>query len=231
MTSLIQYILGELLSRPEEDVTAVTSAAALVLLIYSEPQDRGALKSRESLIRHWADKVRHPPTSRTGSGVGFFFALTMAYPILGHLPGGTSQDNALICSAILDRWATDKKTETRVSLLQALTQGGFLRHNVHQYLDLLAEGLDDYTTTARGDVGSHVRLQAVRATKSLWESIGGAGLPEEVLQATVSRLFLRVLRLAAEKLDRVRVEAQAALALTLQERWVVFRIPSPSCGS
>ncbi len=76
--------------------------------------------------------------------------------------------------------------------------------------ELVAEGLDDYTTNARGDVGANVRYEAIRATRALWEGGLESGL--------VEGLFLRILRLAAEKLDRVRAQAQAALAVVLKER-------------
>ncbi|KAK8079801.1 hypothetical protein PG997_007619 [Apiospora hydei] len=75
-------------------------------------------------------------------------------------------------------------------------------------------GLDDYTTTARGDIGSHVRLEAIKATKTLWEQIVDDHDPNG-LYGSIASLLPSMLRLAAEKLDRVRIEAQAAVALIL----------------
>ncbi len=222
LLSLLQANLSMWLNRPEEDVISATSEAALVVLIFSGPEDGGDIQSRNNTIRAWADAVLHPSTNRTGAEFGYFFALTKAHPMLPHIPPrDTGQveagDNALICRAVLGRWASDQRIETRVALLQALTQSDVLVANVSQFLGLIAEGLDDYTTNARGDIGSHVRLQALRATKGLWRSIddGAGGRPENV-EKLVSQLFLRILRLAAEKLDRVRTEAHSTLTLTLQ---------------
>ncbi|GAP82611.2 putative tubulin-folding cofactor D [Rosellinia necatrix] len=73
----------------------------------------------------------------------------------------------------------------------------------------VGEGLDDYTTNARGDIGSHVRLEAIKATKTLWQAQYGN-------KDLVVRLFPQILRLAAEKLDRVRAEAKSTLEAILQ---------------
>ncbi|KAK7997016.1 hypothetical protein PG989_005056 [Apiospora arundinis] len=65
-------------------------------------------------------------------------------------------------------------------------------------------------------LGSHVRLEAIRATKTLWEQIGDEdGSGEPFVSGSIASLLPSMLRLAAEKLDRVRIEAQAAVALLL----------------
>ena len=201
---LFQRNITAWLDRPEAEVTSAASASALVRLIFSSARDR------EATIRSWAQTVRHPPSARTGAGFGFFTALTMAHPLVP--PGEEGTEVTVMSSALLERWASDKRVETRVALLQALTASDVLERNAPLFLPLLAEGLDDYTTTARGDIGSHVRLQALRATKSLWASRRGC----VVLSDVAARLFLPVLRLAAEKLDRVRAEAHLTLAMCLQ---------------
>jgi hypothetical protein len=105
-----------------------------------------------------------------------------------------------------------------VCIVQSLTGSELLRRNTDVFLPLVAEGLDDYTTNARGDVGSLVRFEAIRATKSLWERLEEEEEGEGSAGPLVTELFLRILRLAAEKLDRVRAEAQAALAVALKQR-------------
>jgi hypothetical protein len=85
------------------------------------------------------------------------------------------------------------------------------------FLDALADGLNDYTTSAQGDIGSHVRVQALKAVRSLWEELDREDANEWMVQS-LERLFYSILRLSAEKLDRVRPEAQAALALTMEKR-------------
>lgn len=58
-------------------------------------------------------------------------------------------------------------------------------------------------------MGSHVRVQALRAVCFLWQD--AACLSKE----SIETLLHSVLRLSAEKLDRIRPEAQSALALLL----------------
>jgi tubulin-specific chaperone D len=224
LTALLQYNIQQWLGRGEEEVQRSASAAALAVLVFS-PRERKKetetdIESREGFIHRWADKVRVPPTARTGVGFGFFFALTMAHPVLPHIGGAEDEKADIICDALLQRWTSDQRVETHVALLQALTESEVLERNVGRFLPAIAQGLDDYTTTARGDIGSHVRLQALRATKSLWKSLGEAPNSEndERMKEIVTHLFLRVLRLASEKLDRVRVEAHATLAMALQPR-------------
>jgi len=229
LARLMHENLDEWLARPEDDVIAAASHAALVLLLFSPPPTRAALTAA------WAELVTR--SARTGAGFGFFFALAMAHPVLSRPPPPSAPDDddgdgaAVACDALLARWAADTRVESRVALLQALTRSDLLAARAPRFLALVAEGLDDYTTTARGDVGSHVRLEALRATKRLWRPIhdsGDADAPAEArehLAEITRRLFLRVLRLAAEKLDRVRVEAQAVLALALKKEYGSSQLP------
>jgi hypothetical protein len=137
------------------------------------------------------------------------------YPLASTL--ALDDEKTLIYDAITERWRIDTWTDTRACILQSLTGSELLRQNSNVFLRLVAEGLDDYTTTARGDVGSHVRFEAIRVTKSLWTNLGEDSAANVAL---VSGLFLRILRLAAEKLDRVRAQAQAALGVLLKPRYV-----------
>ncbi|KAJ5000941.1 hypothetical protein K4K48_001987 [Colletotrichum sp. SAR 10_66] len=210
ITSLVSTfgpVIAAGLSRPEKEAVSASSEAALIHLLFSPPD------SRRTMIQEWASTVRHRPTSRTANDTGVLCALTMAYPITSTF---RSQEADVVCDTVLARWAGDNDIDTRVAILQSLSQSVLLRNRAPVFLDLLAEGLNDYTTNARGDVGSHVRLEALRATKSLWKLAFAQETTEiEWLPEAVSKLFLRILRLAAEKLDRVRTEAHAVLALTL----------------
>ncbi|KAM0530761.1 hypothetical protein ACHAPS_000404 [Verticillium nonalfalfae] len=215
------------LSRPEKSAIAAAAEAALVLLAFSEPAERNRI------VTQWAATTRQKPTSRTTSDHGYFAALTMAHPLTTTATRVCTSDTAdtpesdMTTDAILSRWASDKDIDTRVAILQSLTESVVLQDGAPAFLDLLAQGLNDYTTTARGDVGSHVRLGALRATRCIWRSLqsGGSTRQQECLRAAVSKLYLNVLRLAAEKLDRVRTEAQAVLSLTLTPRSVISHHP------
>lgn len=209
ITELVKTGVSTWLGRPEKEVIAAASHAGLVLLILCSPSERRAV------IRSWADRARHRPSARTGTEPGYFAALAMSYPVLSTLDS-KHEDYALVRDAILTRWENDEDTDTRLSVVQALAQTELLRQHPGDFLDLLAGALDDYTTSARGDVGSHVRVAGIRATKSLWECIqqeDSAG--DHGMQDVIAKLFLRILRLAAEKLDRVRVEAHMCLSLAL----------------
>ncbi|KAK0665708.1 putative tubulin-specific chaperone D [Cercophora samala] len=202
---LTRTYLAKWLLTQEPDLITPAADAALTMLIFSDDRER------EEIVKEWAGIVRHRPTSsRVATWGGHFSALAMSYSIASTLQ--TSQIKELICDAFVERWNTDPYTDVHVAVLQSLTRSnsksGLLRDNTDIFLPLIAEGLDDYTTTAQGDVGSMVRFQAIRAAKALWT--------ESPFGPLVEGLILRILRLAAEKLDRVRAEAQVALSLILK---------------
>ncbi|KAK8118690.1 uncharacterized protein PG998_003316 [Apiospora kogelbergensis] len=146
-------------------------------------------------------------------GDGFFRALSGSYHIIAaSLDTTTALDQAT--TAISHRWSSDIWVETHIAILQSLVGQDMLRVKASSFIPIIREGLDDYTTTARGDIGSHVRLEAIRATKTLWEQILDTHGFDE-LSESIASLLPGMLRLAAEKLDRVRIEAQAAVALLL----------------
>ena len=217
VVSFTKANLTNWLTRTEEEVLSAASDAALVMLVFSGKEEC------ENIIKDWVEKVRHRPSSgaRTNSTTGYFSALTKPHQVVSTLDTH-SRDEAenLVSVAITERWRNDRDVDTHVAILKSLTGTGTLRNSVGLFIELIAEGLDDYTTNARGDVGSLVRLQAIRATRWIWEEFkanGGGGQKEGGLwRGVVSKLFLRIIRLAAEKLDRVRVEAQAALAVVLK---------------
>lgn len=202
LTSSLRSIIPTWLNRNEQETVEPAAAASLVLLIFSGPTER------KVILDEWAETVKHRPTSRTTvHGNGYFHALTIAQPL-----AELSEDVA--SKALLERWEWDTEVESRVAILQSLTQSRVLRDKPMIFLDLIAEGLNDYTTNARGDVGSHVRVQALKAVRALWSNLDGV---VEWTGDSVRSLFFSTLRLSAEKLDRVRPEAQAAIALVLKE--------------
>jgi hypothetical protein len=205
--SLVRSNLQKWLVWPDLEIIAAASEAAVVLMIFCGNAER------DEAIKGWADAARARQSSKTRTTSGHFSALAAVYPLASTL--ALEQDKTLICDAITERWRTDTASDTRACILQSLTGSDLLQQNTDVFLGLVTEGLDDYTTNARGDVGSIVRFEAIRATKSLWERLDGDAEDKVPL---VSGLFLRILRLAAEKLDRVRAEAQAALAVILKER-------------
>lgn len=208
LDKLIQTIktnVNAWLLRPEDEVIPAASEAGLVLLFFCTATER------EQIILGWADLVRHRPSGRAGTAGGFFSALVLSYAIAAH-------DDEVIRSAIQQRWATDPYNETRVLVLRSLTGSELLERNIDALLGIITDGLDDYTTNARGDVGSLVRHRAIKATRALWQARKREAASGGTHLEAASSLFLRILRLAAEKLDRVRAEAQITLAEALNPR-------------
>lgn len=81
------------------------------------------------------------------------------------------------------------------------------RSTISNILEGLLVSLNDYTITERGDVGSLVRIEALDALKALYDSKKPAKYDPELVQKCHSA----VLRLALEKLDKVRLEAAKCL--------------------
>lgn len=206
------------LNRNEQETIDSASRAALVLLIFSKLEDRKAILSE------WARIIEHKPSKHISThGDGYFYALAMAQPF-AQLYQQPSDPVDVTGRALMGRWEWDRYVDTRVAILQSVTQSRILQDNPGPFLSIIADGLNDYTTNARGDVGSHVRVRALRAVKVLWENLGDAHRESEWLAASIRSLFLSTLRLSAEKLDRVRPEAQAALALAFAEARYVFTL-------
>ncbi|PHH68866.1 hypothetical protein CDD82_220 [Ophiocordyceps australis] len=213
------------LSSNEMETVEPAAAAALLLLILSRPDDRA------KTLQEWIDVVRTKPANRAATtGLGFFQAVALAQP-LAHGCGLSGKERDGVCEAFLERWREDARVETRTALLGSLIRSRLICRKPLDFLKLLQAGLGDYTTTARGDVGSHVRVQALRAVRLLWERIDDCpGQEAEWIDESIKTLYGSTLRLAAEKLDRVRVEAQVVVGLTLQESHAKALISS-SCSS
>ncbi|RYP16998.1 hypothetical protein DL767_010092 [Monosporascus sp. MG133] len=182
---ILSDLMSGWLDRDESEVANASSKAALVLLIFSTPGNRA------SIIKGWCERVSRTQTLRNRHGNGFFHAITRAYPLLTSLNQAAGESNSA-SKALAGRWSIDKEIETRVAILESLIDRRVLKDNALDFLAIISDGLDDYTTNARGDIGSHVRLSAIKTAKTIW---------------------------SAEKLDKVRVEAQSALALVLQPEY------------
>ncbi|KAI0428086.1 tubulin folding cofactor D C terminal-domain-containing protein [Xylaria sp. FL1042] len=202
---IIESCANDWLDRNENEAINPSSEATLVLLLLSRPPRRA------EIIQGWSEKICTPRTPRARHGDGYFHALTRSQPILTYLETTGHADTKRISIPMVlgERWAKDENIETHVAIIQSLINRNVLKLESAEFLSLISEGLDDYTTNARGDIGSHVRLEAIKATKTLWQA-------ENRNQELVIRLFPQILRLAAEKLDRVRAEAKSTLEIVLQ---------------
>ncbi|KFZ06565.1 hypothetical protein V501_07291 [Pseudogymnoascus sp. VKM F-4519 (FW-2642)] len=188
---------------------AVAAATSLTLIIPTA--------ASESLIHAWAvavtdhsSRTRHP---------GYLFVLASVFT--------HTQSQDTICALILSQWQQATNIVDRVSILQCLNRAHILDSHTARFIPLIAEGLDDYTTDARGDIGSLARIEALKATSKAFATIPRDGQSGAVVgdgnedwfadEELFGSLYSRTLRLAAEKLDKVRGEAQTALAILIQD--------------
>ncbi|KAF7529424.1 hypothetical protein G7054_g9872 [Neopestalotiopsis clavispora] len=190
----------------EIEVVDAVAPASSILMLFSKTEEQ------IQFVLKMVDVISDPKSSRKKHGYGYFFALTQAYHVAATLPDDR-QILLRIKDAFRSRWSSEREIESRVAILQSLSGKDILRHEILGFLPMISEGLDDYTTNARGDIGSHVRLEALKATRTVWEACTEKAHGE--ISSEMLSLFPKVLRLAAEKLDRVRIEAQATLGLLL----------------
>lgn len=212
---VLPRILDECLVRTEEVVVDAASEAAVVLLFFLKSNQR------EELIESWANLVLNGP--RAANIKGHLFALTRSHTVvsMSHEEARNTTSDT-IPKTLLQCWAKDTTVDVRVGILESLVQGDVLRYNIQTLLRIISEALEDYTTDARGDVGSHARLHAIQANKHLWALMADPETrpAEAASHSAASSLLLPIMRLSAEKLDKVRPEAQSTLALALCSEYV-----------
>lgn len=191
LIDLAKSLLSKWLRRDEPDVIEAASNATVNLLV-SISNDQ-----KHSMI---SDLVGVISESRRGQDKGVLSVLLVAYPIAGFL-------QPAIIHAVRNYWNKGNDIESRVTVLQSLSKSVFASRI--DFADIISEGLDDYTTNARGDVGSLVRIEAVKVAGALWKDRVISWENSE--SAIFSAIFGKVLRLGSEKLDRVRIEAQKSI--------------------
>ncbi|PLB42066.1 tubulin folding cofactor D C terminal-domain-containing protein [Aspergillus candidus] len=134
--------------------------------------------------------------------------------VLGAIFRKISPENGVrqsIIEELLRVASKEELIEKRVVAVKSLTTGVLPYIDVtHTIADNLVEFLNDYTTNRRGDIGSLVRMEAIQAAYTvLQKKIGTAD------RSHVQEIVGCLCRLAAEKLDKVRLQAW----LCLQSFW------------
>ena len=203
---LAEELLMVWLHRTEKEVVDAATEAVASWMWIIDSQQRGLFVGKCISEVLEVSRARLIP--------GYFFALAAVFSVVAM----NQQDE--ICNAILHRWQTISDIESKVIILQSLTQGSLLDSHASRFINIIAEGLDDYTTDVRGDIGSLVRVEALRAARRAFKYIPWDDIKEENdgmkswfrQLDSFSTLYGKVLRLSAEKLDRVRIEAQQTLA-------------------
>jgi tubulin-specific chaperone D len=216
IVTLAEELLLIWLRRTEKEVVEAATEAAVTLMLIVDNQQRSRF------VGKWILEVLEVGGGRLIPG--YIFALATVFPIVA-IP---QQDE--ICIAILHRWQVISDVESKIIVLQSLTQGNILDAHASRFVNIIADGLDDYTTDGRGDIGSLVRVEALKAACRAFKSIPWDDIKEENDGSkswfrqldTFSTLYGKILRLSAEKLDRVRIEAQQTLAQVCRYDVYVF---------
>ncbi|KAI5779902.1 tubulin folding cofactor D C terminal-domain-containing protein [Peziza echinospora] len=126
---------------------------------------------------------------------------------------------AKVVDVLVDAATRQGDVEMRVAGIRAITRGIMAKKDedfdIGKFPGLAVafyDGLDDYAVDSRGDVGSWVRMDCIKAVIEGWNS--GAlnfGLGEELMSGLIQRLV----RLSVEKLDKLRSGAFEALHAVL----------------
>jgi hypothetical protein len=159
-------------------------------------------------------RIAHDSSGSVLQGSGRVVALGAAFSWLQDIYGCNQAEACTLLSTVI---RTAPLTEWRVVALQAMEliiQAGTIDADVlPELVSALDAGLNDYTITERGDVGSLVRNKAIQCVRRLWES-------DQPMLESASEQLLRgnIVRLALEKMDRVRVQAARCLAQEPESR-------------
>ncbi|KAI9777363.1 MAG: hypothetical protein M1835_005261, partial [Candelina submexicana] len=160
---------------------------------------------RAELIRSWIksldeDWKERPRGAYRGFGHVAALGAVFAHFSDGKHIDGVTPEQGLIIDSLVARTVPTMPVELRVTAIQSLATvitASMVRS--------ICTSLEDYTVDQRGDIGSWIRLAAIDAVAA--SSKHGA-VDSSLGQ---NELFAGVCRLAAERLDKVRIRAWACL--------------------
>lgn len=184
-----------------EDGTVTDAAAAAnaaVIRLCSE-------KEQADFLPGWLPaKLERRRTAFTSKGR--LKSLALVYPLIVSLPSSELPKQILVFLTQLVQ--SELPIETRVSAVTSietiLSVGKYCTAIHHEMLfAAILHGLNDYTSDQRGDVGSLLRLASIDAVRALRSERLQSGSGNQMLQA--------IIRLAAEKLTKVRAAAWSCL--------------------
>ncbi|PIG87156.1 tubulin-specific chaperone D [Aspergillus arachidicola] len=180
-----------------EDIVIETSSDAISELFPLLP----SLKQEET-INDWFSYIHSTWKLPTGRG---------QISVLGAIFKQVRPEDDLrqsIIKELLQCAGKEELIEKRVVAVKSLANG-VLPHidTTDAISNHLIEFLNDYTTDRRGDIGSLIRLEAIQAATVVLQKESGSATRNPRVQSIVGCLC----RLAAEKLDRVRLQAWICL--------------------
>lgn len=165
-------------------------------------------RNRQALIETWCRRA-----SSTGKKRGYVLAL-------GEVIGFVYSTDAALKDQIVDTLVSaagrDGEVELRVAGVRALGCGVVSREGLRNgaVAGVLLRALDDYEVDSRGDVGSWARAEGIKAVVENWGGQGWGG----VKGAAEWEVVKRIVRLSAERLDRMRARACEAM-LKISADW------------
>lgn len=200
----VSAIVARLVSRSEDSTLAILPEMVQALMALHDTREK-SLPALE--LKGYVSKLRVDSSSTTLNGAGRAISLAAAFPWLGPVD---ACDPAEIVNIIGEIVQTSPAIEWRVVGVQALLiiieSGQPSQTIVEKLVQPLHAGLNNYTITERGDVGSLVRTAATMCVSSLWK------LDLLTKSPSADLLLLEdVTRLSLEKLDRTRLQAARCL--------------------
>lgn len=215
----ITRILHLCLTRHEETVLESISDVAGPVLVLLQDVSPGLA---ESLVAAWLTKLENESSYSGLRCSGHAIALGAAYAVSVLFSNDTPANLQLrVLQTITFRCTAAVAIEARTIALRALniilrtcqeTTNDSRSPRATDVKDRVAMALhialNDYTVTERGDVGSLVRLEALKAVRTAAQ----ANLFHDQAAETDLLIYADVLRLSLEKLDKVRARAAAVIA-------------------
>lgn len=167
-----------------------------------------SVQNRERIIQSWCLRAS------TGKKRGYVLALG---EVLGFVYTADKTLKTTVIKTLVSAAQRLGEVELRVAAIRALGSGVIPREGLQDPAVTAAvlAALDDYEVDSRGDIGSWARSEAIRAVFENW---GGEGLKGDVNGDVEWEVLKRIVRLSAERLDRVRTRSCEVL-LKISASW------------
>ncbi|RKF60171.1 Tubulin-specific chaperone D [Erysiphe neolycopersici] len=195
--------LNQLLGSSDKELVNIISTAAADFGLLSGPDTKW--------FPEWNRKAFKAEFTGRNDQYGAYIYTMFRFPTsLYHL---WNNSNESFAGSINRIWHKIRSIDIRVMMMRYLSSSFAIRECLLDYSDLIKTGLDDYTTTYQGDVGSLVRIESIKAVAIICEQKFAQDQRhiEKEMSEIFDQLVPRLLRLAAERLDRVRIEAKKSL--------------------
>ncbi|EFR03202.1 tubulin-folding cofactor D [Nannizzia gypsea CBS 118893] len=186
-------ILMLCVQRSDDETVAASSQAAVDMFAILPGEKRSAI------IKEWLSDIHSNWKKTTGSGQ--IAALGAVYQ---HFPSDGSERKRILDELVRCTGPEETVITKRVSAVKCILTGILpYTDNTSDLESHIGVLLNDYTTDNRGDVGSLIRTEAINGVHMILETRmrGPTDLSD------IHGLMRHIIRLAAEKLDKVRFKA------------------------